>query len=264
MRFLRKLRRIHFAAVAGAGPRGGTVMKNWGTTGAVALLLFGFACTLARAEVASTERAISGLSSNKDRGSVTIALDPVLDKGRLVLNVTGYNRTDQPVSLTDGDIKVFTAAGRQVGLIKLDRLIAEARGGTSRRSPADRDPFDDERMGVPGRDPSDPLDNRPRDYRRPSTDTDTENTVGGATTRQSPTGDNSSVTLGTGSLGKRADVEALKGAILQAEVVQPSGAGGGKVVIEKLRFGRKDEHALRVQVNFAGEQHEFNFVPPES
>jgi hypothetical protein len=35
-------------------------------------------------------------------------------------------------------------------------------------------------------------------------------------------------------------------------------------VTEKLRFGRKDERALRVRVNFAGEEHEFTFVPPQS
>jgi hypothetical protein len=217
------------------------------------VLLASMMGSLAFAAAASTEKAVEGLSSNKNRGSVSIYAEPALDKGRLVFRVTGINRTDQPVSLTDGDVKVFTAAGRQVGLIKLDQLIAEARGATSRR-PFDHDDDDgrlEDRMGTRDRDQRDPLDRAP-----------TDSSTRGVTTDQWPNG--SSVSVHAESPGYQAKADALKEVILQAKIVQPSKADGGKLVTEKLRFGRKDEHALRVQVNFAGEQHEFNFIPPES
>jgi len=250
-------------------------MQTVAAIGLAALLASSVTGSLAFAAVSSTEKAVDGLSSSKNRGSVTISTEPGLDKGRLVFKVTGVNRTDQPVSLTDGDVKVFTAAGRQVGLVKLDRLIAEARGATSRR-PLDRDVDDtlDDRMGTMDPDQRGPLDRAPPDYgapssgrgpsRRsePSNDTSSDNPTRGVTTDQWPTG--SSVSVQAESPGYRARVDALKAAILQAKVVQPSKAEGGKLVTEKLRFGRKDEHVLRVRVNFAGEEHEFNFIPPES
>jgi hypothetical protein len=217
--------------------------------------------SLAFADVASREKAVEGLSSNKSRGSVTIATEPALDHGRLVFRVTGVNRTDQPVALTDGDVKVFTVSGRQVGLVKLERLIAEVRGETSRR-PFDHDDDGtlDDRMGTMDRDRQGPLDRTPRSD--PSRDRGRDGPLPGVTTDQWP--DGSSVSVQAESAGYRAKVDALKESILKAKVVQPSRADGGKLVTEKLRFGRKDEHALRVRVNFAGEEHEFNFIPPES
>ena len=230
-------------------------MQRVAAIGIAALLASSVIGSLAFAAAASTEKAVQGLSSNKNRGSVTIATEPGLDEGRLVFKVTGVNRTDQPVSLTDGDVRVFTAAGRRVGLIKLDRLIAEARGATSRR-PFDHDDDGtlDDRMGTRDRDRREPLDHTPPDYG--------DRSSRGVTMDQSPIG--SSVSVHAESPMYQAKVDALKAAILQAKVVQPSKAEGGKLVTEKLRFGRKEEHALRVTVNFAGEEHEINFVPPEN
>jgi hypothetical protein len=256
-------------------------MKPVATAGLTALVISGLLGSLALADVASTERVVTGLSSNKARGTVSIAAEPVLDKGRLVLSVTGINRTDQPVGFTAGDIKVFTAAGKKVRLVELDDLIAEARreaDNLHRPVRRERDPLDDHRADPMRGERSDPLDDAAApSYGRRSTSTtrrtdpaddelgrDSDTTIGGVSTRQSPTGDEASASVEMGSLSDRAQVGALKAAILQATVVQPSGGGGGKIVTEKLRFGRKDERALRVQVNFAGEQHEFSFVPPES
>jgi hypothetical protein len=60
----------------------------------------------------------------------------------------------------------------------------------------------------------------------------------------------------------KAQIEALNAAILQPKTIAPASAGGGQVVTDKLKFGRKDERALHVTVDFNGEQHEFNFAVP--
>jgi hypothetical protein len=217
------------------------------------------------AEVASTEKAVEGLSSNKTRGTVTISAEPDLDKGRLILKVIGTNRTDQPVSLTDGDVEVFTSAGRRVGLVKLDRLIAEVRGETSRR-PFDRDADGtlDDRMGTMDPDERGPLGRTPPDYGTPSSGHPRNDDRSSRGVIMDQGADSSTISAHVESPIYQAKVDSLKNAILKAEVIQPAKAGGGKLVTEKLRFGRKDEHVLRVRVNFAGEEHEFTFVPPQS
>jgi len=238
-------------------------MQRGAAIALAALMVCGVWGSSAFAEVASTEKAVQGLSSNKTRGTVTISAEPDLDKGRLVFKVIGTNRTDQPVSLTDGDVEVFTATGRRVGLVKLNRLIAEVRGETSRR-PFDHDSTVDDRMDTMDRDTRGPVDRTPPDYRAPSSGNprDDDHSARGVTMDQGP--DSSTISAHVESPIYRAKVDALKDTILTAEVIPPSKAGGGKLVTEKLRWGRKDEHVLRMRVNFSGEEHEFTFVPPES
>lgn len=54
----------------------------------------------------------------------------------------------------------------------------------------------------------------------------------------------------------------LSAAILQPVPVAPASAVGGQVVTQKTEFGRKEERALRVVVEFNGEQHQFTFAAP--
>lgn len=54
----------------------------------------------------------------------------------------------------------------------------------------------------------------------------------------------------------------LKAAILQPLTIAPASAAGGQIVTQKIKFGRKEERALRVVVELNGEQHEFNFPAP--
>jgi hypothetical protein len=59
-------------------------------------------------------------------------------------------------------------------------------------------------------------------------------------------------------------IDALNAAILHAQSIAGASAAGGQIVTGKIKFGRKDEHALRVVVDFNGEQHEFDFAVPPS
>jgi hypothetical protein len=61
---------------------------------------------------------------------------------------------------------------------------------------------------------------------------------------------------------KQLQQDALNAAILHTQAIAAASAAGGQIVTEKIRFGRKDEHALRVVVDFNGEQHQFDFAAP--
>lgn len=201
------------------------------------------------AEAKSTEAVVAGLSSSKDKGMVSVVADPALSDGRLILKVVAYNKTDQPASFSDDQVKVFKASGKAVKLISVNQLIAEVKGEspdsrTERHNPANYG-------GRPiGQD----------DAGRP----DVGGYTGGGAQMGgmvSPHTDTNAPVRGEDP-ATRAQIESLKQGILHPMTIAPSKAEGGQIVTEKLRFGRKDERALRVTVSFNGEEHEFDFVPP--
>lgn len=195
------------------------------------------------------------LSSTKDRGVVSIAPDPVLSQGRLVLKVVAFNRTREPAAFSDADVKIVTAAGKPVGLVPLDQLIAEvtkASGGSKRRASSG--------------------DHNPADYSHPQISAGQsgagEPDVSGYTGASNPTSGVVSAHTEVGESGSAADaqqneqVNALRAGILHSMIIPSATALGGQVVSEKLKFARKEERSLRVTVEFNGEQHEFTLVPP--
>ncbi len=224
-------------------------MKN-GCKGSVLLLASLLAVAAqSSAATATSQTASIGLKSTRDTGVVSIMTDPVLVGGRLVLKVVALNPTPQAVPLRAEDVHVFTAAGKTVPVMSLDALIAEARG--------------EKRSGNRAMHQS-------SNYSRPQTSTSrtgeldvsgitgASNPIGGTLTEQQVRrpGDVEE------SPAVRKQVEALQAGILQALSVEPGTATGGQLVTEKIKFSRKEEKALRVVVDFNGEQHEFNFEAP--
>jgi hypothetical protein len=224
-------------------------MKSLRSIGVAAWLAAGLLAPAVLAAAESTEAAVSGLSSKKDKGVVSVMADPALSGGRLILKVVAYNKTDQPTAFSDNQVKVFKASGKPVNLITLEQLIAEVRGESPART-ARHDPSN--------------YDGRPigqDDAGRPDVAgySGSGNPMAGVVSRHTDTNAGTRVD----DPATRAQVESLKTAILHSMTIEPSKAAGGQVVTEKLRFGRKDEKALRVVVSFNGEEHEFSFVPPE-
>jgi hypothetical protein len=190
--------------------------------------------------------AADGMSSTKDHGLIKVVVDPTLADGRLVFKVVAFNRDRIPAGFGPDSIKVFTAAGQPIPLMSLEQLVNEARGSPSSRA-----------VDVFGS--SAPLVGRDQAGRP-----DVSNYTGGgnsmgstiSTREQSP-----------GAAGKedpkvRQQVADLQAAILKPLMIGPASAAGGQVVTQKIRFGRKEEHALRLLVEFNSEQHEFNFTAP--
>lgn len=202
------------------------------------------------AATATSETASIGLKSTGEKGIVSIMTDPTLAGGRLVLKIVALNPTAQPLQLRAEDVHVFTAAGKEVPLMSLDALIAEAKGEQRASHSIDSA-------------------HQASNYSRPSTSTSStgeldvtgitgaNDAVGRAVTQRSR-----SETEGPADPAIQQQIDALKAGILQTREVPPGKADGAQVVTDRIKFGRKDEKALRVVVSFNGEEHEFNFEAP--
>jgi hypothetical protein len=189
---------------------------------------------------------LEGLTSTKDHGVVKVQADPTLAEGRLVLKVVVFNRMTAASSFGPDDVKISTAAGQAIPLMTLEQLVQEARAGAPSSSTINS-------FGTSGPTLQHDAAGRP----------DVGNFTGG----------NSSM-AGSSSVRTRPDlsksddpqvqqqIAALSAAILQPTSVAPAAAVGGQVVTNKIEFGRKEERALRVTVEFNGEQHVFEFAAP--
>ncbi len=195
---------------------------------------------------------LEGLSSTKDHGVVKVMADPTLAEGRLVLKVVAFNRITAASSFGPENVKVFTAAGQSIPLMTLEQLVRETREAAG-VSDTNRTPSVDT-FGTSGPNITHDMAGRP----------DVGNYTAGS----------NSMGTGVSTHGPRANpvkaddpklqqqIAALTAAILQPVSVAPASAAGGQVVTQKIRFGRKEERALRVVVEFNGEQHEFSFSAP--
>jgi len=201
------------------------------------------------AATATSQTASMGLKSTLDKGVVSIMTDPTLSDGRLVLKVVALNPTAQPLELSAANVHVFTAAGKPVPLLSLDALIAEVRGSDTSHSGATH---------------------QSSNYSRPQTSTNQSGELD--VTGISGASDAVGRTIAEQQMARRGStvddpavteqVEALKAGILQTATVEPGKVTGGQLVTDRIKFSRKEEKALRVVVDFNGEQHEFNFEAP--
>jgi hypothetical protein len=196
-----------------------------------------------------------GLTSTKAHGVVKLVSDPTLSDGRLVLKVVAFNRTSLPSSFGPEDITVRTAAGQPVAVMTLEQLVQETKG-TAGHSDKGGNTFHD-----------------PSSYSGPTMTHDSAgrpnvgNYTGAAGNNTGPLM-SSRTSMDERGRGAKDDpqlqqrIDALNAAILHAQSIAPASAVGGQIVTEKIKFARKEEHALRVVVDFNGEQHEFDFAAP--
>lgn len=232
------------------------MMKYILPTGVAAALVAGYMTAPAALSATATSQSASiGLTSTRDKGVVSVMTDPTLVNGRLVLKVAAHNPTDQPLQLSVDNVHVFTAAGKPVGILSLDQLIAEVRGTADKSASRSTD-----------------SGHQASNYSRPTTSTSRtgELDVSGVTGASDAVG-HAVPERSRAERGAAADdpatqqqVDALKAAILQTLSIPPSSAAGAQIVTEKIKFTRKEEHALSVIVDFNGEQHEFDFEAPSA
>ena len=234
---------------------GGTRWRDWRRSVARVLTCSGMMVVSLVMTVRAAEPGVNvnqvvtdGLTSTKDHGVVKVQSDPTLAQGRLVLKIVAFNRTNVPSRFGPDDVKVFTAAGQTVPLMTLDQLVEETRG-SSGGSRTTTDTF-----GTSGPTITHDAAGRP----------DVGNFTGGS----------SSMGASYSTRTKRPDsskaddpkvqqqIATLSAAILQPSPVAPSATVGGQVVTQKIKFGRKEERALRVVVELNGEQHAFEFAAP--
>ncbi|MGH8265548.1 MAG: hypothetical protein ACRETU_06015 [Steroidobacterales bacterium] len=229
------MRRINIACVFGAA-----LMATCASLGAVAT------------ETAPT--ATEGLTSRMEHGVVTLVANPELMNGRVILKIVAFNGSSDPAKFSGEDIHIFTSAGKPVQLVSLDRLIEERRLAAAQPAPMTTS--------------HDPANYSHPEVRHSGVGGSGAMEVNGITGASNPTNGVMSPYTRSNSapeadnLKLQAEIANLKAAILHPLSIAPAQAEGGQIVTEKPRFARKDARALRVVVNFNGDEHAFDFTLP--
>lgn len=229
------------AAVWGGGAEGAAGADTTATAGAPAA-----------ANTPVGLNVVDGLTSTKEQGVVSVMSDPALSGGQLILKVVAKNRTQTPSSFGPANVTLLTAAGTPVKLITLDQLVAQTKAAAAGSVASGSRNMGGHDGPIMTRDSA----GRP----------DVTGYTGG---NQNMAGvDINQVRSRTKAVDQDPKVQqqiaSLNAAILHDVTIAPAAVAGGQLVTEKLKFGRKEVHELRLVVEFNGERHEFNFAaPPE-
>lgn len=191
------------------------------------------------------------LQSDKKLGYVTLNSDLVLNQGRLVITVGAFNKGMQVTELSQSAIAITTASGKPVPLASLAQLEDETRVALGGKPVSSPDNY--QQMSAMQR----PVDTTASGER------DVSGYTGGDTLGSSvSTKSRKKAEPGSEAKIKEA-VDNLHLAILQKVSVEPRAAAGGQVVTQSFKFARGEPRKLKMTVDFAGEQHEFEFEVPK-
>jgi hypothetical protein len=212
------------------------------------MLLICAAIASASPLVAAASDAPQVADSKLANSSVSVAVEPKLNDGRLVLKVAAKNGSSAPVAFGPGSISISTLAGQPIALSTLQQLI------------------DDVRMA---------------DGAPPAGDAPTQ---GAYAMRQQPGAQDGSgrmdVTGYTGGSAiaptetvrwskhsldpKTADAEIaeLNQAILQDQTIAPGQIAVGQFVSQKIKFAKGEDRTLHLVVQIANDTHPFTIGAP--
>lgn len=188
--------------------------------------------------------------------SVSVAVEPQLNDGRLVIKIAAKNGTGAPVPFGQGAISISTVAGQPVALSSLQKLINDVRVAAGMKPEAT--PFGTPTAGAYA---------APQMQVNSAGHADVSNYTGGSaigsdeyvrqSNRPSP-GSKPSIDRKTAET----QIASLKQAILQDGVIQPGQIAVGQVVSEKLKFRKGDDRTLHLVVHIAGDEHGFTLAAP--
>lgn len=186
----------------------------------------------------------AGITSAKTASAVSVAVEPTLSDGRLVLRVAAQNRSKAPVPFGPASVTIATAAGETIAIRPLAALIADAGGGRG----------GDERGAVSGVAVNPAMTTTNSGQRDVSGYTGGMGTAVAQSARRRKPGADPAV---------EAQIAALKAGILADSVIAPGQLAAGQLVSEKIKFRDKRKRGLVVTVAVAGETHSFAFDAPE-
>src|SRR3954451_16702714 len=188
--------------------------------------------------------------------SVSVAVEPQLNDGRLVIKVAAKNGTAAPVPFGPGAISISTVAGQPIALSSLQKLINDVRVAAGMKPQAA--PLGAPTAGAYG---------APQMQGNSAGQADVTNYTGGSaigsdeyvrqSNRPSP-GSKPSIDRKTAET----QIAALNQAILQDGVIQPGQIAIGQVVSEKLKFKKGEDRTLHLRVRLADDEHGFTLVAP--
>jgi hypothetical protein len=189
--------------------------------------------------------------SKQTQSTVSVAVEPQLSDGRLVIKVAAKNNSAAPVPFGPGSISISTVAGQPIALSPLPKLINDVRvaAGDASEAPAGGAPTQGAyamRQQPRGADGSGQMD--VSGYSAGSSLASAESTRWSKHLIDRKTAD--------------AQIAALKQAILQDTTIAPGQIAVGQVVSEKLKFKKGEDRTLHLKVRIAGDEHGFTIAAP--
>lgn len=211
-------------------------------TAFLSLLLATAAAPLAAAALQDIK---AGITSTKAASAVSLAAEPALSDGRLVLRVAVQNRGQAPVSFGPGSVTIATAAGETIAIRPLAALIADVRAAVGLEASG----------SVSGYAESPAL------LSNNSGQKDVTGFTGGMNSGVARSGGRRKPKAADVAAAD-AQIAALKAGILADTTVAPGQLAAGQLVSEKIRFRDKRKRGLVVTVTVGSEAHSFSFEAP--
>ena len=183
--------------------------------------------------------------------TVSVAVEPQLNDGRLVIKVAAKNGTSAPVAFGPGSISISTVAGQPIALSSLQKLINDVRlaAGMAGDAPPGGAPT---QGAYAMRQQPGAADGSGR--------MDVTGFTGG-----SAVGSSETVRWSKHLIDRKtadAQIAGLKKAILQDSTIAPGQIAVGQVVSEQLKFKKGEDRTLHLKVRIAGDEHGFTIAAP--
>ena len=177
--------------------------------------------------------------------TVSVAVEPQLNDGRLVIKVAAKNGSSAPVAFGPASVSISTVAGQPVALSSLSKLINDVRTAAPAGDALTQGAY-------AMRQQSGAQDGSGR--------MDVTGYTGGSAIAPSET-----VRWSKHSIDPKtaeAQIAGLRQAILQDQTVAPGQIAVGQIVSEKLKFKKGEDRILHLVVHIAGDNHAFTIAAP--
>lgn len=187
------------------------------------------------------------VSSVEANSTISVAVEPALSDGRLVIKVAAQNKGSTPIAFGPGNISLATPGGKAIPLASVDQLIADVRRAAGL-------PVQKARVAQTSARPA------------------SESLPDAKITLNSGTFDNVSMTVE--GMHKKNDgpeiskaearlrIAALEAAMLKDQSLESGGIAAGQIVTAPLVLGRNDDRTLHLRVRIAGDEHGFTIAAP--
>lgn len=190
------------------------------------------------------------MTSTETQGEVSVAPQPTLLNGELVLKVVALNRSQKPAAFGPEDIRISTADGETVPIMSLDALIAQVKAGAA-GGPAHSGSYPSSYVSGPA--------TTYNQFGQPDVHNFRGNSapLSGQVNPEAPA---AAAPAESGALAQQ--IASLEAGILQNLTIAPGEVRGGELVTQRIRFHWREKHTLHIEVRFNGEAHEFDLQAP--
>ena len=184
--------------------------------------------------------------------NVSIAVEPALNDGRLVIKIAAQNKSKAAAPFGPASVSIAKPSGEVIALRPLDKLIADVRAA------AGQAPVQVQGTTAGHAAPIMPVN------------TEGQVDVSGYTGGMAVAPDENirrvrSRSKAKGSItAEEADrqIATLNAAILKDSTVQPGEVAVGQVVSEPLKFAKGEDRTLHLRIRIAGDEHGFTIAAP--